>query len=109
MKITFHTLSTVPRGIFYGLEEIPLDKTTSFNRGEASSLGRQLRIINRLHKLRAICDLWRQTDGVSIQEARRAANNAAVNLLNSLSAGFDGAKLATNNVRFLPGIPVKVA
>ncbi|MCA8592384.1 SAM-dependent methyltransferase, partial [Escherichia coli] len=42
-------------------------------------------------------------DGVSIQKTRRAANNAAVNLLNSLPPGFDGAKLTDEQRQILAG------
>ncbi|WP_252515646.1 N-6 DNA methylase [Escherichia coli] len=71
---------------------------------EASSLGELIEIVSRLHKLRAVATFGvRKADGVSIQKTRRAANNAAVNLLNSLPPGFDGAKLTDEQRQILAG------
>ncbi|HCS6315415.1 TPA: DEAD/DEAH box helicase family protein [Escherichia coli] len=71
---------------------------------EASSLGELIEIVSRLHKLRAVATFGvKKVDGVSIQKTRRAANNAAVELLNSLPPGFDGAKLTDEQRQILAG------
>lgn len=71
---------------------------------QATSIGALIEIVSRLHKPRAVVTFGvKKVDGVSIQKTRRAANNAAVNLLNSLPPGFDGAKLTDEQRQILAG------
>ncbi|ECN6793080.1 helicase SNF2 [Salmonella enterica subsp. enterica serovar Typhimurium] len=70
----------------------------------ATSIGGLIDLISRLHKPRAIAAFGvKKVDGVSIQKTRRAANNAAVNLLNSLPPGFDGSQLTDEQRQILAG------
>ncbi|MES3745175.1 SNF2-related protein, partial [Escherichia coli] len=71
---------------------------------QATSIGALIEIVSRLHKPRSVATFGvKKVDGVSIQKTRRAANNAAVDLLNSLPPGFDGAKLTDEQRQILAG------
>lgn len=70
--------------------EISTDKAVQ----SAGSIEDLIKLVMRLHKRRAVAAFGiTKEDGVSIQRARRAANDAAVDLLNALPANFDGNKL----------------
>jgi hypothetical protein len=71
---------------------------------DAVSVGRLIEILSLLHKQRAIAEFGvKKIDGVSLQRTRRAANDAAVSLLNSLPAGFDGNQLSEEQRQILAG------
>ncbi|MDV1094927.1 SNF2-related protein [Raoultella ornithinolytica] len=70
----------------------------------ATSVNRLIEIVSRLHKPRAVAAFGvKKIEGVSIQKTRRAANSAAVALLNSLPPGFDGAQLTDEQRQVLAG------
>lgn len=70
----------------------------------ATSVSRLIEIISRLRKPRAAVAFGvTKVDGVSIQKTRRAANDAAVALLNSLPSGFDGNQLTDEQRQILAG------
>lgn len=70
----------------------------------ATSVDRLIEIVSRLHKPRAVATFGvKKVEGVSIQRTRRAANDAAVALLNSLPSGFDGAQLTDEQRQILAG------
>ncbi|EPL8679418.1 hypothetical protein N0P70_005411 [Klebsiella michiganensis] len=68
----------------------------------ATSIEGLIKIVSRLHKPREVSPFGvKKVEGVSLQRTRRAANDAAVSLLESLPVGFDGNKLTDDQRRIL--------
>lgn len=70
----------------------------------AGSVEDLIRLVMRLHKQRTVVAFGvTKREGISLQRERRAANDNAVKLLNSLPAGFDGNKLTDEQRQVLAG------
>lgn len=70
----------------------------------ASSVDELITLVSSLHKKRTSADFGvTKEEGVSIQRTRRAANNAAISLLDSLPANFDGSQLTDEQRQILAG------
>lgn len=79
-----------------------MENSTSKAVQAAGSINDLIKLVMRLHKPRAVAAFGiTKEDGVSIQRARRTANDAAAQLLNTLPAGFNGNKLTDEQRQIL--------
>lgn len=79
-----------------------VENSTDKALSEAKSVSDLIKLVMRLHKQRVVAAFGvTKRDGVSLQRERRTANDAAMELLKSLPAGFDGNKLTDEQRQIL--------